>query len=72
MSFPRVLAQCEMQIAASRIWTRVAVSISYEGNHYDIHVSITNCIRFGGPKQEKRDLYDISFIVGVYKIKELP
>ena len=23
-----------MQSAASRIWTRVAVSISYDGNHY--------------------------------------
>ena len=23
-----------MQTASSKIWTRVAVSISYEGNHY--------------------------------------
>ena len=25
---------CEMQLASSRIWTRVAVSISYDDNHY--------------------------------------
>ena len=33
-SFPRVLALCGIQIALSRIWTRVAVSIYYDGNHY--------------------------------------
>ena len=32
--FPRVLVQCEMQLVSSRIWTRVAVSISYDDNHY--------------------------------------
>ena len=26
--------QCEMQSILSRIWTRVAVSISYDYNHY--------------------------------------
>ena len=31
---PRVLVLCEMQLAWSRIWTRVAVSISYDDNHY--------------------------------------
>ena len=25
---------CEMQLVSSRIWTRIAVSISYDGNHY--------------------------------------
>ena len=29
-----VLVQCEMQSASSRIWTHVAVSISYDDNHY--------------------------------------
>ena len=28
--FPRVLMLCEMQSVSSRIWTRVAVSISYD------------------------------------------
>ena len=28
--FPRVLVLCEMQSVSSRIWTRIAVSISYE------------------------------------------
>ena len=32
--FPRVLVLCEMQSVTSRIWTRVAVSISYDDNDY--------------------------------------
>ena len=32
--FRRVLVLCEMQSTSSRIWTRVAVSISYDDNHY--------------------------------------
>ena len=32
--FPRVLVLCEMQSVWSRIWTRVAVIISYDDNHY--------------------------------------
>ena len=32
--FPRVLVLCEMQSVSSRIWTRVAGSISYDDNDY--------------------------------------
>ena len=32
--FPRVLVQCEMQLAWSRIWTPIVVSIAYDDNHY--------------------------------------
>ena len=32
--FPRVLVLCEMQWVSSRIWTRVAVFISYDENNY--------------------------------------
>ena len=32
--FPRVLVLCEMQLASYRIWTRVTVPISNDGNHY--------------------------------------
>ena len=32
--FPSVLVLCEMQSVSSRIWTRIAVSISYNDNHY--------------------------------------
>ena len=32
--FLRVLVLCEMQSVSSRIWTRIAVSISYDYNHY--------------------------------------
>ena len=39
--FPRVLVLCEMQLASSRIWTRVAVSISYDDNHYTTGTSHT-------------------------------
>ena len=34
ISFPRVLVLCEMQSVSSEIWTRVAVSISCDDNHY--------------------------------------
>ena len=37
--FPRVLVLCEMQSASSRFWTRVAVSISYDYNHYTMCTS---------------------------------
>ena len=32
--FLRALVLCEMQLASSRIWTRVVVSVSYDDNHY--------------------------------------
>ena len=34
ITFPRVLVLCEMQSVSSRFWTRVAVSISCNDNHY--------------------------------------
>ena len=37
--FPRVLVLCEMKSVLSRIWTRVAVSISYDDNHYTTSTS---------------------------------
>ena len=37
--FPMVLVLCEMQLVSSRIWTRVAVSISYDDNHYNTGTS---------------------------------
>ena len=49
--FPRVLMLCEMQSVSSRIWTRVAVSISYDDNHYTAGTSIIIIIidvRFSG------------------------
>ena len=38
--FPIVLVLCEMQSVSSRIWTHVAVSISYDDNHYTMGTSI--------------------------------
>ena len=31
---------CEMQSVSSRIWTRVAMSISYSDNHYTMGTSM--------------------------------
>ena len=39
--FPRVLVLCEMQSVRSRIWTRIAVSIYYNNNHYTTGTSQT-------------------------------
>ena len=44
ISFPRVLVQCEMQSVLSRIWTRIAVSISHDDNHYTTGTSTYNGI----------------------------
>ena len=38
--FPMVLVLCEMQSVLSRIWTRVAVSISYHDIHYTASTSL--------------------------------
>ena len=40
--FPRVLVLCEMQSVSFRIWTRVAVFISYDDNDYTTGTSILN------------------------------
>ena len=37
--FPRVLVLCEMQSVSSRIWTGVAVFISYDDNNYTMGTS---------------------------------
>ena len=37
--FPRVLMLCEMQSVLSRIWTHVAMSISYNDNNYTTDTS---------------------------------
>ena len=38
--FPRVLVLCEMQSVSSRIWTRIAVFISYGDNDYTTGTSM--------------------------------
>ena len=39
--FPKVLVLCEMQSVLLRIWTRIAMFISYDDNHYTTVTS--NC-----------------------------
>ena len=50
---PRVLVLCEIQSASSRIWTRVAVSISYNDNHYTTGTSAWRSIEV---KQRNRKI----------------
>ena len=40
ISFTRVFALCEMQTVSSKIWTRVIMSISFDGNHYITSTSL--------------------------------
>ena len=47
ISFPRVFVLCESQSASSRIWTCIAVFVSYDDNHYTtgtslIHINVLN------------------------------
>ena len=42
--FSKVLVLCEMQSVSCRIWTCVAVSISYDDNHYTTGTSQSNII----------------------------
>ena len=47
--FPGVLVLCEMQSVSTRIWTRVAVSSSYDDNHYTTGTSkfcLIVCLNF--------------------------
>ena len=43
--FQRVLVLCKMQSASSRIWTWVAVSTCYYGNHYTTSASVCTNVR---------------------------
>ena len=42
--FPRVLVLCEMQSVSSRIWTRIAVFISYGDNDYTTGTSFLDLV----------------------------
>ena len=63
--FPRVLVLCEMQSVSSRIWTRVAVSISYDDNDYTTGTSTVqrSCYTL---KPRHCDHLTASFMVGDY------
>ena len=59
--FPRVLVLCEMQSVSSRIWTRIAVHISYGDNDYTTGTSTNwwlseTCAQIHRP-QKKRLIY---------------
>ena len=44
-ALPRVLVLCEMKSVSSSIWTRMAVSISYDDNHCITGTSISLSIK---------------------------
>ena len=46
--FPRVLVLCEMQSVSFMIWTRVAVSISYDDNRYTTDTVPRVLVKFRG------------------------
>ena len=48
MAACRLLAQCNIQIASSSIWTRVASFISYDDNNYTTSASITTGAKSAG------------------------
>ena len=41
ITFPRVLVLCELQLAWSWIWTRIAMSTSYDDNYYITDASLS-------------------------------
>ena len=53
--FPRVLVLCEMQSVSSKIWTRVAVSISCDDNHYTTGTSFPKT-SYSQKKNKKENL----------------
>ena len=53
---PRVLVLCEMQSVRSRIWTRVAVSISREDNHYTTGIFSLLRDTINGKKKQEIEL----------------
>ena len=58
--FPMVLVQCEIQLVSSRIWTRVAVSITYDDNHYTTDTSTTYLFSYKQNGSKKNKLrYDL-------------
>ena len=63
--FPRVLVLREMQSASSRIWTRVAVSISDGNNHYTTGTSVTITVTLSVPPST------LSFIFLSFSMKSI-
>ena len=59
---PRVLVLCEMQSASSRIWSRVAVFISYDDNHYTTGTSTWNHLTVGEKKINIKQLFVLDYL----------
>ena len=60
--FPRVLVLCEMQSVSSRIWTRIAVFISYGDNDYTTGTSIVGDLMPNPLYTYILDIYDLVWL----------
>ena len=60
--FPRVLVLCEMQSVSSRIWTRIAVFISYGDNDYTTGTSLCVVVRVNVPCVDKNRTYSFTML----------
>ena len=73
ISFPKLFVLCETQIASSRIWTCVAVSISHDHNNYILK---KKCMHLPKPfatitfiNWSKADLNSVFFLVVLPRLK---
>ena len=66
--FPRVLELCEMQSVSSRIWTHVAVSMSYDDNHYTTGTSIKLSVTRKEFEVETLNLVLFGYVYGISTI----
>ena len=65
---PRVLVLCEMQSVRSRIWTRVAVSISCDDNHYTTGTSRKKTFRSATERSRDVVYYEYWLDISKWKI----
>ena len=63
--FPRVLVLCEMKSFSCRIWARVAVTISYDDNHYTTATSIILVITV---REIHTKMYSSVFVFGLFVV----
>ena len=68
--FPRVLVLCEMQSVSSRIWTRVAVSISCDNNHYTTGTSHCSIHLYHNSNYYRTHAWSFSWQVVVTDLKK--
>ena len=66
-SFPRVSALSEMQTASYRIWTWLAVSVSYCDNHYTTIASTPDNLKYSLQLEKNLVIYSAVFALMLHK-----